>query len=155
MRIYTYLDVTSFVSDATWSTFFNSRAPNSNVNSYRSLDEVNRCCPMVSLNSYTHLWYKPCIIYIGIVKNRVVWLSNNSFQFKYQRTDPVKLNSEIQQNSGASVERISCNMPQGEFIEKYVRTLTPVLIQGCDFKWADKLNLSLPSAAKVVITLFL
>ena len=40
-------------------------------------------------------------------------------------------------------------MPEKEFIEKYIRTMTPVLIQGCDFEWLNEMNFSLPSATKV------
>ena len=40
-------------------------------------------------------------------------------------------------------------MPEKEFVEKYVRTMTPVLIQGCDFEWLNTVNLSLPEATKV------
>ena len=40
-------------------------------------------------------------------------------------------------------------MTQKEFVKKYVRTSTPVLIQGCNFNWLDDVELNLPSAAKV------
>ena len=40
-------------------------------------------------------------------------------------------------------------MTQKEFVEKYVRTSTPVLIQGCNFNWLDDVDLDLPSATKV------
>ena len=40
-------------------------------------------------------------------------------------------------------------MAEKEFIEKYIRTMTPVLIQGCDFEWLKTVDLNLPSAAKV------
>ena len=48
MRIYEYLDLTSFTTDPTWTTFFNSRAPDAYVNSIRAFDDVDRCCPYVS-----------------------------------------------------------------------------------------------------------
>ena len=48
IRIYTYLDLTSFTDDSSWTTFFNSRAPDANVNSIRSFEDVDRCCPRVS-----------------------------------------------------------------------------------------------------------
>ena len=47
MRVYTYLDLTSFTNDNEWTTLFNSRAPDANVNSIRSSDDINRCCPWV------------------------------------------------------------------------------------------------------------
>ena len=61
------------------------------------------------------------------------------------------MNAEIQKNGATnSIQRISCTMTQKEFVEKYVRTSTPVLIQGCNFSWLDNVDLDLPSAAKVI-----
>ena len=71
-------------------------------------------------------------------------------QFDYEYIDPIKLNAEIQKNGATnSIQRISCTMTQKEFVEKYVRTSTPVLIQGCNFNWLDDVDLDLPNAAKV------
>ena len=61
----------------------------------------------------------------------------------------MKLNAEIQQKGQATVQRISCDMPEDEFIEKYVRTMTPVIIHGCDYSWLNQLDLSLDGVTKV------
>ena len=61
----------------------------------------------------------------------------------------MKLNAEIQQKKTNTVQRISCTMSEKEFVDKYVRTMTPVLIQGCDYGWLKNINLTLPGAAKV------
>ena len=70
-------------------------------------------------------------------------------KFDYHYIDPIKLNAEIQKEGRKTVKRISCEMAEKEFVEKYIRTMTPVLIQGCDFEWLNTVNLNLPSAAKV------
>ena len=60
------------------------------------------------------------------------------------------MNAEIQKNGATnSIQRIPCTMTQKEFVEKYVRTSTPVLIQGCNFNWLDDVGLDLLSATKV------
>ena len=60
-------------------------------------------------------------------------------------------NSHIQQSDQSKIERISCNMPEKDFIEKYVRTRTPVVLHGCDFNWLQKSDFSLSNVAKVNI----
>ena len=42
-------------------------------------------------------------------------------------------------------------MPEKEFVENYVRTMTPVLIHGCDFNWLNTNDHSLSGAAKVIV----
>ena len=42
-------------------------------------------------------------------------------------------------------------MPENDFIEKYVRTRTPVVLHGCDFNWLQKSDFSLSNVAKVNI----
>ena len=152
MRVYQYLDLTSFSNDSLWTTFFNSRAPDANVNSIRTASDLDKCCPrvievisskrvMLNLKGYPYKWL---IRQLGF---RL--LNHHIFQFDYEYIDPIKLNAEIQQKSSSSIQRISCTMSEKEFVEKYVRTLTPVLIQGCDFEWLNEVDLSLSSAVKV------
>ena len=147
MRVYTYLDLTSFTNDKEWTTLFNSRAPDANVNSIRSSDDINRCCPWVMK------------LYISRQSHHINFLEKyirtnhkciHCLQFDYEYIDPIKLNAEIQKNGATnSIQRISCTMTQKEFVEKYVRTSTPVLIQGCNFNWLDDVDLDLSNAAKV------
>ena len=151
MRIYTYLDLMSFVNDSSWTTFFNSRSPKSRVNSRNTFENVNRCCPRVLkmkiLQFLKRGWKLNAFLWTILIISLIFYF----YKAQYRYLDPVELNSELQKSDRSRVQRISCNMPEKEFIEKYVRTKTPVLLHGCNFNWLQQNKFSLSNAAKVIL----
>jgi len=51
------------------------------------------------------------------------------------------------------IARVPCNVSREEFVERFVRTMTPVVLVGCDYAWLENgRDLSVEAVAKVKAT---
>ena len=50
------------------------------------------------------------------------------------------------------IQRQECDLTEAEFIEKYVRTGTPVILQNCQgYEWIQKYDFTIEKLAKVFV----
>ena len=63
--------------------------------------------------------------------------------------DPFSFDFEIPKNVNP-LPRHSCDLTENEFVEKFVRTRTPVILEDCSgYEWLQKYDFSLGNIAKV------
>lgn len=50
------------------------------------------------------------------------------------------------------IERVPCDLSESDFVQKFVRTRTPVILTGCEgFEWLDEHDLTADSVTKVLL----
>ena len=55
-------------------------------------------------------------------------------------------------NSTNPIQRQECDLTESEFVEKYVRTGTPVILQNCQgYEWIQKYDFTIEKLAKVFV----
>jgi hypothetical protein len=114
VRLFWDLDLSTMSSTSEWTTYFNLVSEASKVTGLRPLERVNWCCPKVSNNHSCYLY---------LLYNIQVILQHPHLRDVEPR---------------GNIKRINCDISESEFVEKYVRTMTPVIITGCDYKWFQK-----------------
>ena len=136
IRIYSKLNFTNYQNNSTWITMIHvERSYKINIPEF--LSEVDFCCDLevsflfISCHNFTH--------FLNIL-------------FFFQKSiEEFEINDmELNSTSSNPIQRQNCNISENEFIEKFVRTHTPVILQNCEgYEWIQKYDFTIEKLAKV------